>query len=155
MIVFSGADVRKLVLVFLVAGLSSCMPDEAPAALESPITQACQTLEHKGDAYTVCSFTVAATDLRMFHSDADGVPFKQFDILARELDETGQTLLFAMNGGMYHEDRRPVGFYRDQYGDQANVNTNDGPGNFHLKPCLLYTSPSPRDISGSRMPSSA
>ena len=24
-----------------------------------------------------------------------------------------------------------------------------------LKPCLLYTSPSPRDISGSRMPSSA
>ena len=25
----------------------------------------------------------------------------------------------------------------------------------HLLPCLLYTSPSPRDISGSRMPSSA
>ena len=24
-----------------------------------------------------------------------------------------------------------------------------------LSPCLLYTSPSPRDISGSRMPSSA
>ena len=24
-----------------------------------------------------------------------------------------------------------------------------------LEPCLLYTSPSPRDISGSRMPSSA
>ena len=26
---------------------------------------------------------------------------------------------------------------------------------FPLYPCLLYTSPSPRDISGSRMPSSA
>ena len=25
----------------------------------------------------------------------------------------------------------------------------------HIKSCLLYTSPSPRDISGSRMPSSA
>ena len=25
----------------------------------------------------------------------------------------------------------------------------------NIKPCLLYTSPSPRDISGSRMPSSA
>ena len=25
----------------------------------------------------------------------------------------------------------------------------------HVKLCLLYTSPSPRDISGSRMPSSA
>lgn len=134
MIVFSGADVRKFGLVLLAAGLSSCMPAETPAPLDSPTAQACQTLDHKGDAYTVCSFKVTETDLRMFHSDADGVPFKQFDILARELDETGETLVFAMNGGMYHEDRRPVGFYRDQYGDQASVNTNDGPGNFHLKP---------------------
>ena len=29
-----------------------------------------------------------------------------------------------------------------------------GPG-YNIKCCLLYTSPSPRDISGSRMPSSA
>ena len=28
-------------------------------------------------------------------------------------------------------------------------------GKFQNSPCLLYTSPSPRDISGSRMPSSA
>ena len=28
-------------------------------------------------------------------------------------------------------------------------------GLFEFNPCLLYTSPSPRDISGSRMPSSA
>ena len=32
--------------------------------------------------------------------------------------------------------------------------TNDMPI-IHVKSCLLYTSPSPRDISGSRMPSSA
>ena len=30
-----------------------------------------------------------------------------------------------------------------------------GVAHYRLKPCLLYTSPSPRDISGSRMPSSA
>ena len=39
-----------------------------------------------------------------------------------------------MNGGMYHDDRSPVGFFRDEFGDRATVNTNDGPGNFHLKP---------------------
>ena len=36
---------------------------------------------------------------------------------------------------------------------------NNSPNKFHIKisiiSCLLYTSPSPRDISGSRMPSSA
>ena len=70
----------------------------------------------------------------MFHSDALGQPYLQFDALARELDEQGQALRFAMNGGMYHDNRDPVGFYRDGYGDRASVNTNDGPGNFHLKP---------------------
>jgi len=39
-----------------------------------------------------------------------------------------------MNGGMYHEDRQPVGYYKDTNGEKASVNTNDGPGNFHLKP---------------------
>ena len=33
--------------------------------------------------------------------------------------------------------------------------TEDGQVNEKIKDCLLYTSPSPRDISGSRMPSSA
>ena len=97
-------------------------------------SHACQTVEHRGDTYIVCSFDVQSDSVRLFHSDADGIPFLQFDTLARELSETGETLIFAMNGGMYHEDRSPVGFYRDQYGDQAKVNINDGPGNFHLKP---------------------
>ena len=35
------------------------------------------------------------------------------------------------------------------------INILDTPGHQDFSDCLLYTSPSPRDISGSRMPSSA
>ena len=35
------------------------------------------------------------------------------------------------------------------------VRIEDNPEAGHATSCLLYTSPSPRDISGSRMPSSA
>ncbi|MEO0608653.1 MAG: phosphodiester glycosidase family protein [Pseudomonadota bacterium] len=114
-----------------VLALSACAP-----ALERDLLAAspCAAMEHLGDAYMVCTFNLAAYDIRLFHSDADNQPYRQFDTLERELDEQGETLVFAMNGGMYHEDRSPVGFYRDAYGDQASVNTNDGPGNFHLKP---------------------
>ena len=35
------------------------------------------------------------------------------------------------------------------------VDGYSSPHGFALKPCLLYTSPSPRDQRGSRMPSSA
>ena len=122
-------------LTLLLLGLAACdpaanVPD--PGAVSAP--ENCRSVNHLGDAYSVCSFAVTAHDIRLFHSDAEGAPFFQFSTLERELDEQGETLIFAMNGGMYHDDRRPVGFFRDGFGDQASVNTNDGPGNFHLKP---------------------
>ncbi len=111
-----------------VPGTSNSVQDDSEKALN------CRSVEHLGDAYNICSYNVAEHEIRLFHSDASGTPFYQFSTLERELDEQGETLIFAMNGGMYHEDRRPVGFFRDAYGDQATVNTNDGPGNFHMKP---------------------
>ncbi|MEM9841618.1 MAG: phosphodiester glycosidase family protein [Pseudomonadota bacterium] len=115
--------------------LASCAPDQdSTLDMVASGPKACRAVQHLGDPYTICTYAVADYDIRLFHSDADGVPFRQFDTLERELDEQGEALVFAMNGGMYHDDRQPVGFYRDAYGDQASVNTNDGPGNFHLKP---------------------
>ena len=115
--------------------ITACVPGtENGAQSDIEATDNCHSAEHLGDAYSVCTYRVADHDIRLFHSDASGTPFFQFSTLERELDEQGETLVFAMNGGMYHEDRRPVGFFRDAFGDQATVNTNDGPGNFHLKP---------------------
>lgn len=119
--------------VFFVA--SACSPGaDAPNMSNDEAPRNCQSIAHLGDDYTVCAYAVTEHDIRLFHSDAGGAPYFQFSTLERELDEQGEVLIFAMNGGMYHDDRRPVGFFRDQNGDQASVNTNDGPGNFHLKP---------------------
>ena len=42
-------------------------------------------------------------------------------------------------------------YFKDQTGSKNLRKVNI----YRWDPCLLYTSPSPRDISGSRMPSSA
>ena len=113
--------------------LTAC--SEAPAVVDADTPALpCEQVRHAGSPYLVCTFDASSDDIRLFHSDAGDVPFLQFDTLARELDEQGETLLFAMNGGMYHEDRRPVGYYRDLDGERASINTNDGPGNFHMRP---------------------
>jgi uncharacterized protein YigE (DUF2233 family) len=39
-----------------------------------------------------------------------------------------------MNAGMYHQDRSPVGLYREDGEDQTRIVTSDGPGNFGLLP---------------------
>ncbi len=124
---------RSGLILASLLGLVACDPEGAPPEGAETVA-ACQSLTHLAVDFSVCTYSVAEADIRLFHQDAMGEPFLQFDALVREMDEQGKTLVFAMNGGMYHEDRSPVGFYRDLNGDQASVNTNDGPGNFHLKP---------------------
>ncbi|MEO1641695.1 MAG: phosphodiester glycosidase family protein [Pseudomonadota bacterium] len=114
----------------VLAGCTEPSPDQDS---EIASAQPCREITHRDAAFTVCTFPASA-DIRLFHSDSIGVPYLQFDTLAREISEQNGTLIFAMNGGMYHEDRSPVGFYRDEFGDRASLNLNDGPGNFHLKP---------------------
>jgi len=52
-------------------------------------------------------------------------------------------------GGGYRKLYRKIDFKRDKHGIEGRVAT------IEYDPCLLYTSPSPRDLSTSRMPSSA
>lgn len=130
---------RLALTILPVLALSNCSENSTPPVSPAELSETnCYAVEHRGDLYTICAFDTSTDDIRLFHKDADGVPYFQFSTLERELDEQGETLVFAMNGGMYHEDRRPVGFYRDLQGDQASVNTNDGPGNFHLKPNAVF-----------------
>ena len=125
---------RLCVSILMTALVVSACTD-SPASLETDAgDRVCSEITHNGTPYTVCKFSVTEHRIRLFHSDGDDEPYRQFTTLDRELDEQGQTLIFAMNGGMYHDDRSPVGFFRDEFGDRATVNTNDGPGNFHLKP---------------------
>ncbi|MCZ4324688.1 hypothetical protein, partial [Pseudomonas anguilliseptica] len=46
----------------------------------------------------------------------------------------GQTLGFAMNAGMYHSNRAPVGLYVEDGQQSMRLITNAGPGNFGLLP---------------------
>ena len=76
-------------------------------------------------------------------------------IIGRPL--TGGTLLrlrrFLASLGLDYDDGVEMSCCAcDEYGEIIATASRQGPV---LKCCLLYTSPSPRDISGSRMPSSA
>ena len=102
------------------------------AAFEEGV--ACETREHGGISALVCTVDVAKVDLRLFHTRTDGKPYGGFGPLVRELTDDGKRLVFAMNGGMYHEDLSPVGLYIEGGKTLKSANTNAGPGNFHMLP---------------------
>jgi uncharacterized protein YigE (DUF2233 family) len=101
---------------------------------------ACREAVFEEAAYTVCSFDLAESELRLFWRDADGLPYRTFTALAGRLEAAGRQLGFAMNGGMYGEDYRPTGLYVEEGEELAPANTRDGPPgvdpvpNFYKKP---------------------
>ena len=94
----------------------------------------CEGAEDAGNRYTVCTVDAAQETLRTFLYDPEGVPWGQFGTLDAALSEDGKRLAFAMNAGMYHEDRDPVGYYVEDGEEAMQVVSNAGPGNFGLLP---------------------
>jgi len=115
---------RALLFLTLAAG-----PGVAQGTSASP----CHDMVFEGQRYTVCEAR-AGSDLRLFLDGADGAPLGAFSAVNAELAAEGKTLAFAMNAGMYHPDRRPVGLYVERGVEVTALQTRAGPGNFGMRP---------------------
>lgn len=116
---------RALALLFGLAA-TPAMADSGPVA--------CGKVSHEGQFFTVCEVDASQADLRLFLDDATGTPYGQFSAIDRALAAEGQRLIFAMNAGMYHDDRAPVGHYVEDGTERMRVIDTPGPGNFGLLP---------------------
>ena len=95
---------------------------------------ACEARIFDGTRFTVCRIDMAEDDLRLFHAGPDGEPYGSFRAVDEALRPTGARLGVAMNAGMYHSDRSPVGLYIENGRETAPIVTSEGPGNFGLLP---------------------
>ncbi|MFZ5964545.1 phosphodiester glycosidase family protein [Thalassococcus sp. BH17M4-6] len=121
---------RRLIS-FLALGLGLGATSGAQAAT-------CEAMRHDGNRYTVCTVDAQSEDLRLFLNDASGEPYGQFSNINAMLAERGEKLGFAMNAGMYHADRAPVGHYVEDGQEVMRVVPNAGPGNFGLLPNGIF-----------------
>lgn len=107
----------------------------------------CEDVEFSGNLYTVCVADMSKDDLRLFLYNGDGAPYGHFTAVDRALSDQNEVLSFAMNAGMYHPDRSPVGHYVENGKEQMRVIPNAGPGNFGLLPNgILCISESRADV---------
>lgn len=93
----------------------------------------CETALFDGAEFTACAVDLAEADVRLFLRDRDGEVFGTFGRVEEALPE-GRRLGIAMNAGMFHEDRSPVGLYVEDGEQEMRIITSDGPGNFGLLP---------------------
>ena len=108
-----------------------------PAAVHA---DPCRTQSFSRASYLVCSFDLTSDDLRNYWLKDDGKPYRTFAALAEDLKGKGKSLRFAMNGGMYQNDFRPVGLYIENGRELSPANTTKLTGapsqipNFYKKP---------------------
>ena len=93
---------------------------------------ACRDVTFDALPFTVCDVQ-ASEDLRLFALGPDG-NLGSFTAVNDLLAGDGKSLGFAMNAGMYHRDRSPVGLFVAGGTQAAPLITRDGPGNFGLLP---------------------
>ena len=82
-------------------------------------------------AYTV---DTEIQDLQLYWKNDSGEILGSIQNLKTYVESKNQTLVFAMNGGMYMQNSKPLGLFIQDGKIQKNINTADGNGNFYLKP---------------------
>ena len=94
----------------------------------------CRDFVFRETPFTACTARLPEDDLRLFLLDENGKNIGQFQKLESFVKEQGLNIIFATNGGMYHNDRSPVGLYVENFREVSSLITRDGPGNFGLLP---------------------
>lgn len=115
-------------------------PASAVAALvascfvaDSALAQ-CRNVTTAGSTYAVCEFDTRLVQVELFLDNAAGQKLEHFGPTRDHVAARGRRLMFAMNAGMYEEDRRPVGLLRIDGREIRRLNTRNARGNFYMKP---------------------
>ena len=113
--------------------LSALLACACSASAQNDPAAACRDEIYGGAGYAICTFDRTQDDIRLFLNNNQGDKLSSFNAV-KDVLAPDETLVFAMNGGMYHADRSPVGGYIEQGKFVSKLNTNEGPGNFHMLP---------------------
>jgi uncharacterized protein YigE (DUF2233 family) len=119
---------RLLSLGALIAGLLCSL-----AAQAHERAPACRHATFEGDGFVVCRYTAGEDTLRLVSRPGpDGI--ESLPTLQASLGKRADRVAFAMNAGMYGQDRRPVGLYVAQGRTLHPLVHGGGQGNFFLLP---------------------
>jgi uncharacterized protein YigE (DUF2233 family) len=109
-------------------------PIAAPsaAATEPAVPSACKTVTFESVPLTHCVADPAKHRIAMANLGADKQPFGSLSAFAASADAA--TIAFAVNGGMYGDDLKPIGYYVQNGERQKELDRGAGEGNFYMKP---------------------
>lgn len=121
-----------VVTVNLDGSVNTDTPSPSPSASVAAGPSACRAVTFEAAALTHCTADPASHRITMANLGADKQPFGSLSAFAASVDPA--TIAFAVNGGMYGDDLKAIGYYVEQGERLTELNRSDGDGNFYMKP---------------------
>ncbi len=72
--------------------------------------------------------------IKFYYNDENGQKIENINQLINRFNSQEEELVFAMNGGIFAEDFKPLGLYVENGKEISEINLNEGNGNFFLQP---------------------
>ena len=107
-------------------------PEATPTPAQALGDSVCENVTFESVPLTHCVADPAQHRIGMANLGADKQPFASLIKFAASVDPA--TIAFAINGGMYGDDLKPIGYYVEKGERGAELNRADGDGNFYMKP---------------------
>ena len=111
-------------------------PSPSPAATPSVASQvesACRSIIFENTPLTHCLAVPSRHTIAMELGPDGEAPYRSLSALAKARGEDSN-VAFAMNAGMFDDEGKPIGYFVEDSDRLHTLNTNDGEGNFHMKP---------------------
>ena len=114
----------------------SPLPEDAanpePAPDVAAVPSACRAVVFEDVPLTHCIADPAIHRIGTANAGADKQPFGSMSAFAASV--TASDIAFAINGGMYGDDLKAIGYYVENGERLKELNRANGEGNFYLKP---------------------
>lgn len=120
-------------------GENTLTDEEVSAELEVvQIASDCAPIEFEGSSFTHCIADPERHRIRTAHASSRGEIYRSLPVYAASRSADAAPVAFAMNGGMFDSDGKPIGYYVEGGDRKKKLNRADGPGNFHMKPNGIF-----------------
>ena len=125
----SAAGLLAALFLLALGGCSAAAGTTDPAEATGP----CEAVMFEETPLTHCAADPARHRIRTALDGPDGAPARSLAVL-RNTVARPEDVAFAMNGGMFDAEGRPIGYYVENKERRQTLNRNEGGGNFHLLP---------------------
>ena len=112
-------------------------PSDAPTPSDTAsgttrVESACRSVIFEDSPLTHCLATPARHTVSMDLGPSGEAPYRSLTAFSKA--QSPASIAFAMNGGMYDDEGKPIGYYVENGDRLQTLNTAGGEGNFHMSP---------------------